>query len=216
MIKNFYFVRHGRTDWNVGKIIQGQTDKKFGYDIPLNVEGMIQAKTLIDIIKPKNLEVIFSSPLLRALQTGAIVANALNIPIIISDGMREMYFGDKWEGMPVSEFEKLNLEIGITGKEYRKKHKSVNPEFDNLLHLGGETKIQVRERGFKALKEFAEKTKYTNIGVPTHGAILRFMLSFIDRESAAIPVDHTEIIYITYNTETEEFKLIERIKNDSR
>ena len=90
-----YFVRHGETDWNVKKKIQGKTD------VPLNETGKQQAKEdmLLDRKKEGTLQVVraYTSPQLRAAQTAQEAAIALDIPCIAADGLREMDMGD-WEG----------------------------------------------------------------------------------------------------------------------
>ena len=92
-----YFVRHGETDWNVKKKIQGKTD------VPLNATGKQQAKELADMLldrkKEGTLQVVraYTSPQLRAAQTAQEAAIALDIPCIAAVGLREMDMGD-WEG----------------------------------------------------------------------------------------------------------------------
>ena len=92
-----YFVRHGETDWNVKKKIQGKTD------VPLDETGKQQAKELADMLldrkKEGTLQVVraYTSPQLRAAQTAQEAAIALDIPCIAADGLREMDMGD-WEG----------------------------------------------------------------------------------------------------------------------
>ena len=84
-----YFVRHGETDWNVKKKIQGKTD------VPLNENGKQQAKELADMLldrkKEGTLQVVraYTSPQLRAAQTAQEAAIALDIPCIAADGLRE-------------------------------------------------------------------------------------------------------------------------------
>ena len=48
MIKTFYFVRHGETDWNLECLLQGQKD------ILLNKNGVLQAEQLVEYLKIKN------------------------------------------------------------------------------------------------------------------------------------------------------------------
>ena len=80
-----YFVRHGETDWNVKKKIQGKTD------VPLNENGKQQAKELADMLldrkKEGTLQVVraYTSPQLRAAQTAQEAAIALDIPCIAAD-----------------------------------------------------------------------------------------------------------------------------------
>lgn len=58
-----YLVRHGQTDWNKLKVMQGRTD------IPLNEKGIEQAKVVGEKLRGINFDAIFYSPLLRAKQT---------------------------------------------------------------------------------------------------------------------------------------------------
>lgn len=58
-----YLVRHGETDWNKDKVMQGQTD------IPLNDNGIAQAKLVGEKLKGINFDVVFCSPLIRTKQT---------------------------------------------------------------------------------------------------------------------------------------------------
>lgn len=67
-----YVVRHGQTDWNKRKVMQGQTD------IPLNEEGIKQAKLLREKLKDITFDAIFCSPLIRAKQTCEIIAGVCN------------------------------------------------------------------------------------------------------------------------------------------
>ncbi len=62
-----YLVRHGQTDWNSEGKNQGQTD------IELNPEGIIQAEILKKELKDIDFDIVFSSPLKRALKTAQII-----------------------------------------------------------------------------------------------------------------------------------------------
>ena len=50
-------MRHGQTNWNINKILQGQTN------IDLNETGINQAKAKIEEIKNLDINLIFCSPL---------------------------------------------------------------------------------------------------------------------------------------------------------
>ena len=78
MKKDFYLFRHGQTDMNAAGRWQGR-----GIDLPLNETGREQARELAAALTPAALEVVFSSPLKRAVQTAQIVAEILRIPVQI-------------------------------------------------------------------------------------------------------------------------------------
>lgn len=87
----FYIVRHGETDWNVQKRIQGQTD------IPLNENGKLQAKNLASELKNITFDLAFSSDLLRAKETAEIIALEHALEVETTKILRERMFG-KYEG----------------------------------------------------------------------------------------------------------------------
>ncbi len=95
--KSFYFIRHGKTDWNRQGLLQGSTD------IPLNDEGIQQAHDAAQLLKVFNIaiETIISSPLQRALKTAEIISTYLGKPIIIIDEVKEAC-GGVLEGNPGS------------------------------------------------------------------------------------------------------------------
>lgn len=87
-----YIMRHGKTDWNKKKKLQGRTD------IPLNDEGIEMARRAHDEYMDTHLDVCYCSPLVRARKTAEIVLEGRNVPIITDDRLKEMSFGE-YEGI---------------------------------------------------------------------------------------------------------------------
>lgn len=85
---NLYVVRHGQTDWNIQRKIQGSTD------IELNSTGINQAKQTAELLKNINFDVIYSSPLKRTFETAKIINEYHNINIIKDNRILERNFGD--------------------------------------------------------------------------------------------------------------------------
>lgn len=90
-----YLVRHGQTDWNVSKTIQGQLD------IPLNTKGESQAGELRELIKSIHFDALFSSDLIRAKRTTEILNLERQLAIETTQALRERSFG-VYEGQPMS------------------------------------------------------------------------------------------------------------------
>ena len=83
--------RHGQTDWNLARKVQGVTD------IELNETGIKQAEEVRKKLLNEKIDIIITSPLKRARKTAEIIGNGRNIPIIIDNGINERRFG-KLEG----------------------------------------------------------------------------------------------------------------------
>jgi probable phosphoglycerate mutase len=91
-------VRHGETDWNVETRMQGQLD------IPLNDKGRWQAERVAEALADESIDAIYSSDLLRAIQTADAVARRQRRPVGTDRGLRERCFG-VFEGLTFSEVE---------------------------------------------------------------------------------------------------------------
>jgi alpha-ribazole phosphatase/probable phosphoglycerate mutase len=157
-LQRILFVRHGRTDWNESMRYQGKSD------IPLNEEGLLQAqKTSRRISQWFSPEVVYSSPLKRALVTAEIINTAFEEPVDLRvvDDLAEMNFG-RWEGMAFRELRKEEAELYMN---WRHDPVRVTPP-------GGEPFEHICERVSRVLEEI-QATGMTRILVVSHGGILR-------------------------------------------
>lgn len=112
-----FLVRHGETDWNKAHRFQGRID------VPLNQEGRDQAQALAQALKAETLTAIYSSPLLRAMETARFIgAFHPSVPILEEEGLIEMDLG-KFDGMEAQrwaeqypDFRKLWFETPATAR----------------------------------------------------------------------------------------------------
>ncbi len=103
MKKHFYFFRHGQTNENQTRIRKGLGDEAYLTDM-----GKQQAHCLADFLADKSLDVIYSSPYERAVDTSKVVARQhKNIEIIIDDALREAVFGF-WDPENSEDREEMN------------------------------------------------------------------------------------------------------------
>ncbi|MGV2983607.1 histidine phosphatase family protein [Microbacterium sp. AGC85] len=91
-------VRHGQTDWNLDRRIQGSTD------IPLNETGRGHARDAAALLTGTAHRAIYASPLVRAHETARIIAQTIGLaePELVPD-LREREFGEA-EGMLVADY----------------------------------------------------------------------------------------------------------------
>lgn len=82
-----YIMRHGKTDWNAERRLQGRTD------IPINDEGRLMAEKAREEYRDIHIDVCYCSPLIRAKETAEILLEGRDIPIITDERLVEMCFG---------------------------------------------------------------------------------------------------------------------------
>jgi uncharacterized phosphatase len=158
------FIRHGQTDWNAAGRMQGTSD------IVLNDTGRQQARDAVGVLEAAQLagagwEVIVSSPLQRARETAAIIADGLGIELGRTyDLLVERSYGDG-EGLTMNEI----LERW-PDREY--------PGLEPLESVVG--------RGRAALDQIADEYAGRNVVIVCHGTLIRYTLaSLLDH-----PIDH--------------------------
>ena len=103
---HFYFIRHGQTDANHQRILQGGS-----IDLPLNATGKSQAQELIPKVKRLNFLDIYVSPLKRAFETAAICLPEYENRFQLEPSIKEWSLGE-WEGQPGEQFMDLFLGNG--------------------------------------------------------------------------------------------------------
>jgi 2,3-bisphosphoglycerate-dependent phosphoglycerate mutase len=206
MKKDLYLFRHGQTEWNKLKRVQGTID------IELSSVGIKQAKNLIQYLRDKNLDVIYSSHLKRAWKTGEIVAKELKIEIIKNNHLYEVCWGDA-QGKTVGEIKEQ------FGEEFDNRWSESNPDDDFMRFPNGESKIEVRERVLSAIGEFSVNSSYNSIGISTHGFVLKQMLIVCGNQNFH-GLTNCEIVHIELETDMykqnpyKSFKFIDRIKTN--
>ena len=154
-----FVFRHGETDWNRERRLQGQLD------VPLNATGLAQAAKLAERLKAHRLDAIASSDMRRAWTTGSIVAEALGIPIFAEPNLREISVGEA-QGLLWEEARK-RFGADLTERWYSE---------DDVAFPGGETGAETRARGLAALRHFTATHDYGRIGISTHGAMIRQLM----------------------------------------
>lgn len=91
-------VRHGESEWNAAGRLQGQADP------PLSALGRHQAAHMAARLVDEPIDAIVSSDLLRAFDTARALADAVGLPVLTREDLREVDLGS-WTGVSRSEIE---------------------------------------------------------------------------------------------------------------
>lgn len=161
-----YLIRHGQTDQNKGKCLQGRSD------IELNDYGRELAKKTAEGLKDIRFDIIFTSPLKRAAETAEMIRRGREIPVIPEERILEISFGI-YEG----------LSFG------RETYNIPDREFMNFFEKpeayrvppGGESFEEVLGRTGDFWKELTNNPEYRDktILISTHGCALKAILANI-------------------------------------
>lgn len=159
-MKTLYIVRHGETEWNkIGKY-QGITD------VPLNENGIAQAKACGNALKDVHFDRILSSDLSRALVTAETIRGSRQLEITTDERLREINFGD-WEKLLFSEIEERWP--GLIDQMYRRP--------DIVKVPNGESFQEVQDRAWSAVSDFLnENNEDETILITCHGGTIRTIL----------------------------------------
>lgn len=181
MKTTFYLFRHGVTDWNKQKKLQGIID------VPLNDEGREQAKELNKFLKTIPLEIIYSSTLQRASETARLASSGIGCDIIEDASLRELNLGDA-EGLEIDiAFEKY-------GRELWDNFCSIDEASLDYCFPGGEKKGVALERMRAFIYKISEG-EHRHVGISTHGGALRCLLhSFLPKGVKPIQISNC-IVY---------------------
>ncbi|MBI9088876.1 MAG: histidine phosphatase family protein [Desulfobacterium sp.] len=152
----FNLIRHGKTQWNLEKRLQGEAD------IPLAPEGRLQVASWCPALDQVPLELILSSPMVRARATAEILGQHLGLPVEISELLREQAFG-QWQGQRIDDIRQASP--GMV--EFQE---SLGWDF---CPPGGEPRHGVLARALAALEAAANQYKDHRILVVTHNGVLR-------------------------------------------
>ena len=158
-----FFTRHGETDWNRLKKIQGKQDTE------LNATGIMQAEHLGDnlLLGEYSFTKIYSSTQKRAKRTAEIVAEKLNMEYETLEGLEEMNLG-LWEGLSWNEVKERfpeELKSWLTNRRYMK-----TPD--------GESYQDLLDRVLTAIKTIIKKQR-GNVLVVTHSAVIMALLCYL-------------------------------------
>jgi probable phosphoglycerate mutase len=184
----FCLVRHGETNWNVERRLQGHTD------VDLNQRGMAQAAQMAKAIKAINLQfdVLYTSDLQRAAKTANAIEKLFNTKAIVDSSLRERHLG-ALQGVTTEEAPEFDVELW-------KSH--ISRDIHQELR-GGESIAQLALRVQKALEKIRLQHLGQTILVVSHGGTLDMMYRLASNQALdaerAISVPNASLNWISHD-----------------
>lgn len=187
---NIYLIRHGR-----------QSSPLCNVNVDLAEEGKKQAHLLGKRLKSYNIDALYSSNLIRAVETAGILNEYLKLDHIIREEIREISFGFL-EGKSNDEIEK---EFG----DFKQKQLLLQ---EDIPYPGGECGREVFDRAMETVGEIIHSDK-SNVVVVTHGGVIRALVSGLlgldmsKKLLLGISLENTSITHLVYSKDRERFYL---------
>ena len=151
---NIYLIRHGR-----------QCSKLCCVNVSLSEEGRRQSVLVGKRLEGRNIDAVYSSSLIRAVETAREANRFWNAPHIIRPELKEISFGEM-EGLS-------DDEIAVRFADFKKEQEKLETD---LPYPGGECAGDVIRRAMPVFEEIAE-SGYENVAVVTHGGLIRAMVT---------------------------------------
>lgn len=153
---SLYIVRHGQTQYNLDKLIQGWCDS------PLTEEGINQAKNVGVNLNKIPFKACYCSDSGRTVDTANYILEGRNIPLFKTHKLREMHFGQYEKAT----FEKF-YELGP------------HPSARGFVEFGGENIEMLTNRLIESLNDIKRNFSDGNILVVSHGRSITTILEHI-------------------------------------
>jgi|CXWL01.1.fsa_nt_gi broad specificity phosphatase PhoE len=162
-----YLIRHGQSENN-----QARTEGRIGtFDPPLTKIGEMQAERVGEKMAAYGVDAIYASPLQRAYNTAAPIAQRTGIQIKVIDDLQEINEPSKDGSIDPNE----NREVA----DHRaiKARFEAAPTWDNLP--GGESSAHFRERIGRAIAQIVEECPGKRVAIACHGGVIQTYVGMV-------------------------------------
>lgn len=153
---HLYFVRHGETEWNAQKRIQGRLDSD------LTEDGVRHAKQLGEKLSMIDFEAVISSPSNRTRKTAQLIMGNRNLPFKTDERLMEIHLG-AWQGLTTEEIQAKDSE----------RYECYYHHPDLFTNEQGENFHDVKARLETVLRSLEETYTSGNLLIVTHGVVIK-------------------------------------------
>lgn len=180
----FLIIRHGQSTANLEERYAGW------YDAPLTELGRKQAAITTDyILKNYHVDAVYSSDLIRAVETVKEIAARVNVPLVKEKALREID-GGEWEEKQVEEI----------AREYPEQAYLWKTDIGKARPTGGESFAELQVRIDSALRKIAAENDGKTVVVASHGGAIRTMQCLFEN----VPIEDMRKVPWTPNASVSE------------
>ncbi|GAB1265048.1 histidine phosphatase family protein [Aurantivibrio infirmus] len=158
-----HLVRHGQTNWNLERRIQGQTDSF------LTELGIQQAQKIASELKNIPFSRAYSSSSIRARDTANQILEHHQVPLQLDDQLREIQLGE-WEGQLYADIEKTHPEP----------HQHFWGDPSLFQFPGAETFFELQQRALSSFKKIVSDNPNETILLVSHGIFIKSILTHVE------------------------------------
>lgn len=152
-------IRHGETAWNREKLFRGTQD------VPLNHNGRAQATALGETLSGRRIDVVYSSPLSRAVETARIALRKQGLAVQTAPALQDIDFGE-WTGRSEEE---VARKWPLLLSEWRSRP-------DRVTMPGGNSLKDVKSRAFGFLTEAAQEHAGKTVALFAHRVVNKVLI----------------------------------------
>jgi len=160
---HLFLIRHGETDWNTERRIQGHTDTL------LNARGIEQAEKLAArLAAEEKIDALYTSPQQRARVTAEIIAQKTGLVARVDARLMEKHLG-VYEGKSLTEIEQGDPEVARLWRESK----------EHFQLPGEETLVILQKRVREFLDEITPQHNGARVALVSHGGTLNMLVSML-------------------------------------
>lgn len=164
-----YITRHGETEWNLQKRMQGWCDS------PLTIAGVKAAHALGKRLASISFNAVYASPSGRTVDTAQIICQNRQLPIFFKQQLKEIHVGE-WQGMRAEDIK----------ERYPQQYDAYYNDPLHYQSIEGESFLQVLERSVSLIDEIT--TKYdadATVLIVTHAVVKKLLIAYFNNQSIA-------------------------------
>ena len=158
MKTTLYFIRHGESVSNLITQFAGSLD------MPLTDRGNQQAATTAAFLKDVPFTIVYASDLCRAADTGRCIAESHRIPLVETQGLREIFAGD-WEGKTYDQL----------AEDYADSYGVWRTNIGKAHCPNGESVAQLQNRINSIIQDIVNRHSGETVCIATHATPIRVM-----------------------------------------